>query len=47
MTSPSKRFSPSRITSYFVPVALTLLSVGLLLVILAVIMVVAGLIPAN
>lgn len=45
MSAPSKRFSANRLTRYAVPIALVLLSVGLLVVLIAVIMVASGLVP--
>lgn len=47
MTAPSKRFSSSRLTRYLVPAALTLLTTGLLLVLFAVVLAVAGYIPVG
>lgn len=47
MSAPSKRFSANRLTRFVVPIALVLLSVGLLVVLVAVIMVASGLAPIG
>jgi hypothetical protein len=47
MSAPSKRFSANRLTRYFVPLALVVLSVGLFVVLVAVIMVASGLVPVG